>query len=47
VSKVTNTATPLVRLLLDPTHLRGYGLSVGLNGTRANIMLDTARAELW
>ena len=41
VSKVTNTATPLVRLLLDPTHLRGYGLSVGLNGTRANIMLDT------
>jgi len=27
--------------VLDPTHLRGYGLSVGLNGTRANIMLDT------
>ena len=46
VSKVTSTATPLVRLLLDPTHLRGYGLSVGLNGTRANIMLDTGASGI-
>jgi Tfp pilus assembly protein PilF len=41
VSKVTNTTTPLVRLLTDPKHLRGYGLAVDLNGTHANIMLDT------
>ena len=41
VSKVTNTTTPLVRLLIDPTHLRGYGLDVNLNGTHTRIMLDT------
>jgi predicted aspartyl protease len=41
VSTVTHTQTPLVRLLLDPSHLRGYGLSVQLNGTHTNIMLDT------
>jgi tetratricopeptide (TPR) repeat protein len=41
VSKVTHTETPLVRLLVDPTHMRGYGLAVDLNGTRSNFMLDT------
>lgn len=41
VSKVKNTETPLVRLLADPSHLRGYGLTVELNGTRTKIMLDT------
>lgn len=41
VSKVTNTETPLVRLLMDPEHLRGYGLSVALNGTKSTLMLDT------
>jgi predicted aspartyl protease len=41
VSKVTHTETPLVRLLTDPKHLRGYGLSVSLNGTHTNLMLDT------
>jgi len=46
VSKVTNTSTPLVRLMTDPTHLRGYGLSVELNGTHTNIMLDTGASGI-
>lgn len=46
VSKVKNTETPLVRLLIDPTHLRGYGLAVELNGTRTNIMLDTGASGI-
>jgi hypothetical protein len=46
VSKVTKTESLLVRLLTDPTHLRGYGLSVELNGTRANMMLDTGASGI-
>jgi Tfp pilus assembly protein PilF len=46
VSKVHHTETPLVRLLIDPTHLRGYGLAVELNGTRTNIMLDTGASGI-
>lgn len=46
VSKVKNTETPLVRLLLDAGHLRGYGLAVDLNGTRTNIMLDTGASGI-
>ena len=41
VSKVTATQTPLVRLLHDPTDLKGYGLSVALNGSKTNLLLDT------
>ncbi len=41
VSKVAATETPLVRLLEDPTHLRGYGLTVSLNGHKSSLMLDT------
>jgi tetratricopeptide (TPR) repeat protein len=41
VGKVTATETPLVRLLLDPNHLRGYGLSVVLNGHKSSLLLDT------
>lgn len=41
VSKVTATETPLVRLLTDPQHLRGYGLSVALNGHKSSLLLDT------
>lgn len=40
-SNVTSTETELVRLLLDPKHLRGYGLAVQLNGKKTNLMLDT------
>jgi len=46
VSKVQNTDTPLVRLMRDPKHLRGYGLSVDLNGTRANFLLDTGASGI-
>lgn len=41
VSKVTSTETPLVRLLLDPQHLRGFGLTVALNGHKSSLMLDS------
>lgn len=46
VSKVTATETPLARLLIDPTHLRGYGLSVALNGAKTRIMLDTGASGI-
>jgi tetratricopeptide (TPR) repeat protein len=41
VSSVAHTETPLVRLLQDPKHLRGYGLTVELNGHKSSLLLDT------
>jgi tetratricopeptide (TPR) repeat protein len=41
VSNVTSTETYLERLLMDPTHLRGYGLAVNVNGRKTKLMLDT------
>jgi len=41
VSKTSTTETPLVRLLRDPQHLRGYGLAVEVNGHRSKLLLDT------
>jgi tetratricopeptide (TPR) repeat protein len=46
VSKVTKTETPLVRLLSDPQHLRGYGLSVSLNGHKSRLLLDTGASGI-
>ena len=46
VSHVTSTETPLVRLLLDPRHLRGYGLTVNLNGHNSRLMLDTGASGI-
>jgi tetratricopeptide (TPR) repeat protein len=46
VSKVTATEAPLVRLLEDPAHLRGYGLTVSLNGHRSSLMLDTGASGI-
>jgi tetratricopeptide (TPR) repeat protein len=46
VSKVTTTETPLVRLLSDPQHLRGYGLSVFLNGHKTSLLLDTGASGI-
>jgi tetratricopeptide (TPR) repeat protein len=46
VSKVTATETPLVRLLNDSQHLRGFGLSVALNGHKNNLLLDTGASGL-
>lgn len=46
VSKATNTETPLVRLLEDPRHLRGYGLAVDVNGHKTRLMLDTGASGI-
>jgi predicted aspartyl protease len=46
VSNVTSTETPLVRLLRDPIHLRGYGLTVNVNGQKAKLMLDTGASGI-
>jgi len=46
VSKTTSTETPMVRLLRDPQHLRGYGLTVSINGHRSDLMLDTGASGI-
>ncbi len=46
VSKVTSTETPLVPLLIDPQHLRGYGLAVALNGHKRSLVLDTGASGI-
>jgi tetratricopeptide (TPR) repeat protein len=33
---------PLLRILADAEHVRGYGIQVSVNGRKANLMLDTA-----
>ena len=46
VSKVTRTETPLVPLLIDPTHLRGFAISVVLNGRKNSLLLDTGASGI-
>ena len=46
VSKTTTTETPLVRLLRDPRHVRGYGLSVEVNGRKSKLLLDTGASGI-
>lgn len=46
VSTISTTETPLVRLLIDPQHLRGYGLSVLVNGHKSNLRLDTGASGI-
>jgi tetratricopeptide (TPR) repeat protein len=46
VSETTTTETRLVRLLVDPTHLRGYGLSVAVNGEKSKLLLDTGASGI-
>jgi tetratricopeptide (TPR) repeat protein len=46
VSDVTATETPLVRLMLDSYHMRGYGLSVVLNGHKSKLLLDTGASGI-
>jgi len=41
VSDVTATETELLPLLLDPSHLRGLGLPVTINGQKSKLLLDT------
>ena len=46
VSKSATTETKLVRLLIDPQHLRGYGLTLDVNGHKSNLMLDTGASGI-
>ncbi len=46
VSKATTTETPLVRLMVDPRRLRGYGLSVAVNGKKSKLLLDTGASGI-
>jgi tetratricopeptide (TPR) repeat protein len=46
VSKVSATETPLVRLLHDPQHLRGYGLAVDVNGHGSKLLFDTGASGI-
>jgi tetratricopeptide (TPR) repeat protein len=41
VNKISSIEAPLEPLLDNPRIIRGYGLSVNLNGTNAKLMLDT------
>lgn len=46
VNQVNATEIPLVRLKLDPEHLRGYGLTVALNGHRSDLLVDTGASGI-
>src|SRR5438445_13090924 len=46
VSTTTTTETELIRLLTDPTRLRGYGLSVMINGKKSRLLLDTGASGI-
>ena len=46
VSQVNSTETNLERLMIDPTHLHGYGLRVNVNGQTARLLLDTGASGL-
>jgi len=46
VSTVASTETPMIRMLIDPQHLRGYGLSVGVNGAKIKLLLDTGSSGI-
>jgi predicted aspartyl protease len=41
VGNATATDAELVRLLRDAVHIRGYGLSVAVNGAKSKLLLDT------
>ena len=41
VSKVASTETPLIRMLTNPQHMRGVGLSVFVNEEKSRLLLDT------
>jgi len=45
-SNATATETPLTRLLIDPTHLHGYGIAVALNGHKTNLLLNTSASGI-
>ena len=46
IGNVTSTQTNLVPLSRDPVHMRGVGLSVSVNGTKSNLLLDTGASGI-
>jgi tetratricopeptide (TPR) repeat protein len=46
VSKLTSTEAPLKPMLIDPTHLHGFGLVVQVNGQSAKLLFDTGASGL-
>jgi thioredoxin-like negative regulator of GroEL len=46
ISHVPSMETSLLRILTDPTHLRGYGLAVSVNGAKGNLLLDTGASGI-
>lgn len=46
VTKPAATQITLERLMLDPTHYRGFGLVVRVNGTASKLMLDTGASGI-
>src|SRR5436853_6069162 len=47
VRKATTTETTLVRLMIDPRYLRGYGLSVVVTGEKSKLLLDTGASGIF
>jgi Flp pilus assembly protein TadD len=45
-TKISSTQTSFRPLLLDASHIRGYGLNVELNGAGANLMVDTGASGI-
>jgi predicted aspartyl protease len=46
IGNVTSTESKLVPLLFDANHMRGLGLSVSVNGTKATLLLDTGASGI-
>jgi len=46
VSEASTTETKLVPLRVDSKHLRGYGLSVMVNGKKSELLLDTGASGI-
>ncbi len=46
VSQSTSADMRMVRMLIDPEHLRGYGLPVAIDGAGSNLLLDTGASGI-
>ncbi len=46
VSKATSGEIKLQRMLIDPTHMQGYGLNVMVNGAKSTLELDTGASGI-
>jgi tetratricopeptide (TPR) repeat protein len=46
VSQFPSTETNLLRMMIDPVHLRGYGLPVEVNGKKGKLLFDTGASGI-